>query len=521
MLRRLHRLLTLLSLLFLTAWAQAAPLKIAYLLAPVPPRDDAEARTDVEMRVADLKGARAIRLQMPVWSPGDYHVQNHGRHVRDLRAEDPNEKRLTVTRPDEHTWEIETDGADEIRVTYHLPNTPPGFFSENVQVNERYAFYNGPATYLYIVGHKEDPATVHVALPKGWEKVLVPLDPLPPDPSRPRQIGFSAPDYDTLADSPVLVGDFMTRDFLSAGRPHMVAFFNAHRDMDYDAFLPILQKIVAEQNRMMGGPPYKRYIFFLDINGRGGGLEHLNSTRIAWGRNTPVRFLAGGAAHEFFHLWNVKRIRPAGLGPFDYVRPPRTRNLWFSEGVTDYYGALSIRRAGLESEAEYLGGLSGMISALQATPARRRVTADESSLRVWEANNSSGYGGLNYYLKGHLIGLCLDLKIRGVTNNRASLDDVMRDLMARHGLPRPGFPEDGIREAVIRAAGPELGPFYDRLCRSTEEMPFDECLRYAGLRLRLADKGYARIEPDPAAPPAAQALRAGWLTGGAATPGRR
>lgn len=502
----------LLGLALLAALAQAAPLRVAYVLTPFPPRASAEARTVVEMRVTGLLKEKAIRLQMPVWSPGDYHVQNHGRHVRDLRAAGPKGEPLSVTRPDENDWEIETGGANEVTVTYELPNAPPGFFTENVQVKERHAFYNGPATYLYVVGHKNAPATVHIALPEGWQRAITPLDPLPPDSAHPRQIGFSAPDYDTLADAPVLVGDYATREFTHGGRPHILAFFNSHRGLDYDAFVPILQKIVAEQCRMMGGPPYKRYLFFFDVNGRGGALEHLNSARIAWPRSAPVRFVARVAAHEFFHLWNVKRIRPAALGPFDYVKPPRTRNLWFCEGVTDYVAALSVRRAGLESEAEYLAGLSGQINALQAATARRRVTADESSLRVWEANNSSGYGGLNYYLKGHLIGLCLDLKIRGVTNGRAGLDDLMRDLLARYGLPKPGFPEDGIREAVIRIAGPELGPFYDLLCRSTEEMPFAECLRYAGLRLRVSG-GQAQIEPDPAASPEAQAIRRVWLSG--------
>jgi predicted metalloprotease with PDZ domain len=201
------------------------------------------------------------------------------------------------------------------------------------------------------------------------------------------------------------------------------------------------------------------------------------------------------------------------LGPFDYVDPPRTRNLWFSEGVTSYYGDLSVRRAGLATDADYLSGLAAKIRWLQATPGRKRVTADESSLRVWEANNSNGYGGLSYYLKGELIGLCLDLKLRGLTNNRSSLDGVMRDMMARFGLPKPGFPEDGIRDAVIRAGGAEMGPFYDLLCRSTEELPFAECLSYAGLLLETTGRNQFVISPAPDALPQAVAVRRSWLTG--------
>src|SRR5205085_285956 len=187
-------------------------------------------------------------------------------------------------------------------------------------------------------------------LPKGWQKAIAPLDPLPQKETG--TVSFSAPDYDTLADSPVVAGDYETRQFSFADRPHTLVFFGPHQGMNYDSFLPIYQKVVEEENRLMGGPPYKRYVFFIDVNGRGGGLEHLNSHRIAWGKNFPVRFVAGMIAHEFFHLWNVKRIRPAVLGPFDYMNPPHTGNLWFSEGVTEYFAQLSVARAGLASEAE-------------------------------------------------------------------------------------------------------------------------------------------------------------------------
>src|SRR5439155_18282729 len=135
-----------------------------------------------------------------------------------------------------------------------------------------------------------------------------------------------------------------------------------------------------------------------------------------------------------------------------------------------------------------------------------------SSLRVWESGGSEGYGGLSYYHKGELIGLCLDLKIRGLTKNKSSLDVVMRDLMARHGLPKPGYPEDGIRDAVIRSAGPEMGPFYDLLARSTEEMPFTECLAYAGLSLWRDANGFPLIAADAASTPEQIALRTSWLS---------
>jgi predicted metalloprotease with PDZ domain len=497
----------------------ATPLKIAYSLSPQPPKAGMPAVTHVSIHLSGLTGQTSIQLQMPVWSPGDYHVQNHGKYVQDFRATTPKDKALAVTRPDQNTWQVKTGGEDVVEVTYSLPNTPRGFFTENVDVREKHAFYNGPATFMYVVGHKQDPVTLHVTLPAAWGRVAVPLEPVDRlggetgHNHSENSADYTAHDYDILADSPIVVGDLATREFQIAGIPHRLVFFGPHAGVDYDSFVPVVRKIVEEQLRLMGGAPYQRYYFFIEVNGRGGALEHLNAQRIPWAKGSPVRFMAGGFSHEFFHLWNVKRIRPLVLGPFDYVDPPRTRNLWFSEGVTSYYGDLSVRRAGLATDADYLSGLAAKIRWLQATPGRKRVTADESSLRVWEANNSNGYGGLSYYLKGELIGLCLDLKLRGLTNNRSSLDGVMRDMMARFGLPKPGFPEDGIRDAVIRAGGAEMGPFYDLLCRSTEELPFAECLSYAGLLLETTGRNQFVISPAPDALPQAVAVRRSWLTG--------
>lgn len=498
--------------------AQAGPLKIDYTVAPRP-AEAGELRTQVTVHVAGLKGEKSVRLQMAVWSPGDYHVMNHARFVRNVSAAyDPvngEQSQQAVAHPDPNTWDVPLNGRDSVTVTYSLPNTPPGFFSDNVRVTSTFAFYNGPATYMYVVGHKTDPVTLHVALPAGWKQSYTPLAT-----DGETSNAYAAPDYDTLADSPLVAGDFATREFTAVGRTHTLVFFDDHKGMNYDEFAPVLKKVVEEENRLMGGPPYARYGFFIDVNGGGGGLEHLNSCRVAWGKGFSPRFAAGFFGHEFFHLWDVKRIRPEVLGPFDYVNPPRTRNLWFCEGVTDYYSDMSVFRAGLTAanggatpESRLYAGFAGLISGHQNNPAHRTVTADESSLRVFEAGNSDGYGGLSYYQKGKLIGLCLDLKLRALTEGKSSLDAVMRDMMQRYGLPKPGFPEDGIRDAVIRAGGETMGPFYDRLARSTEEMPFAECFVGIGLRLTGGNGASYRISPDPNAGTKIVQLREEWLTG--------
>lgn len=480
---------------------------IAYELTPLVNQSPRLLR--VVMRFEVPENTERVTVQMPVWSPGDYHVQNHAQYVRDLRAfnGEPDDARpLVVTRPDANSWEIHPADATHITLTYALPETPPGFFSENVQLQDGQVFVNGPAAYLYIVGRKDVPTTLTLKLPTGWQAET----PLPHEKEEavapPR---FTAPDYDTLADSPVVMAapDGLTiREFTVNNVTHKAVYFgNKNMIPDVDAYTPTLRRVVEVENKIMGVTPYQRYDFLFDVGGRGGGLEHLNAARLALWPEADPRRLAPFVAHEFFHLWNVKRIRPRVLGPFDYVNPPKTRNLWFAEGVTEYYANIATRRAGLMTTEQFRNHWRRAIRALQRVPARLKVTADESSLRVWEADNSTGYGGLDYYQKGELIGLCLDLKIRHVTNNRHSLDDVMRALFKRCNPPKPGYGEDDLRAVVNEVAGQDLTAFYDLLARSTQEMPFAECLEYAGLDIE------ANLLPK--ATPEQLALRNNWLAG--------
>jgi predicted metalloprotease with PDZ domain len=456
-------------------------------------------RIEVEMTVPEVQGD-TLEVQMPVWSPGDYHVQNHPKYVQKLTAQ-AERKPLTLEQPEEHTWRIRTEGASTVVVRYQLPQTPAGFFSENVQIRPKQVFLNGPSAYLYVVGKKHLPAQIQFVLPKEWQAVM----PLPESKGEEGTATFTATDYDTLADSPIVMAHpdiLKVESFTLRGKPHRIAFFGQSQNIaDTKAYIPVLKRIMETHGRVMGSLPYGQYVFFFDVNGRGGGLEHLNSTRMAIGTGSP-RQIAHFAAHESFHLWNVKRIRPKVLGPFDYVNPSKTRNLWFAEGVTDYYASMCVRRAGYVSDEQFMRQWGFMARSYQNLSSRLEVSADESSLRVWEAGNSSGYG-ISYYFKGHLIGLCLDLKIRHVTQGRRSLDDVMRELMQRGNLPKPGFDEDEIREVVNQVSGQDLSEFYDILIRKPGEMPFEECLGYVGLSVAG--------EPLSNATPAQIARREEWM----------
>ena len=359
---------------------------------------------------------------------------------------------------------------------------------------------------MFLETHKDWKATLEVLAAKDWQIESSMENGKSANGAKANTL-FLAPDYDTLADSPIVMGAKTKLKVLSYeanGVNHRVVFFGKIENVpNPEAFPPVLKRITETENAIMQNTPYSKYLFLFDVDGEGGGLEHLNSCRIAlFSKATPKQF-GSFFSHEFFHLWNVKRIRPSVLGPFDYVKPPKTRNLWFAEGVTEYYAHVATYRAGVNSEQEFLSHWKTQIARMGFNKASKKITADEASLRVWESGNSQGYGGLSYYDKGELIGLCLDLKIRHLTGGKKSLDDVMRLLMERHNPPNPGYGEDELKEVVSKIAGANLDNFYTLIVRTAEPMPFAECMGFAGLKI----DGSSVETPTPQQ----LEIRKGWL----------
>ncbi len=425
-----------------------------------------------------VKGAKT-EFQIPTWAPGAYIRANYARNIKEVKAVGDKGAELKVDQPDNITWAVDTIGQKQVTLTYQTERT----------ISQTGFQLNGPGSYMYLVGRKLERYTVEYELPIGW-KIAVGLDPMGGN-------KFSATTYDVFIDSPAQFGNFGDDVFMVKGVPHHIITAGAGAGtVDRKKLTEICQKIAEAETSLYRHIPYKRYFFFFTVfNGLdgGGGLEHLNSTSISLASGLGPR-AAHVIAHEFFHLWNVKRIRPFVLGPFDYTQPAITKNLWFSEGVTDYYARVIHLRSGLYDQNAFLKDLSGTIQELQSNPARLTVTADASSERVWEANNSQGFGRLSYYTKGDLVGVCLDLKLRELSNGKKSLDDVMRYMYDKCGRGNgPGFQEDGIREAVIKFGGAEMGPLYDRLARSTDEMPFTELLAGAGVRCMIKETQQADI----------------------------
>lgn len=484
MLKR-NRLFILPWLLQIVAQAASAVSVITYTVKPLPETKQFEITLDVPRIHGD-----SLRVQIPTWSPGAYIVAGFASSIMDVTAQSKDGKALDVTHPDKQTWEVSTHGVTEARIRYHVNN------SDLVMVDgkPKRAHLSGPRSYFYVVGRKNERVEALVIMADAGWKVATSLD--GDDTPRLGPAGatyhFRAPNYDVLADAPIEMGDFAEDTFEVRGVPHRIVLYGDYAHVDRAKLTEYCKRIAEEEIRFFNDAPMKRYVFMFRVGGpigRGaGGLEHLGSTEIGFSGPVDDR-TRSVIAHEYFHLWNVKRIRPEVLGPFDYIDPPHTKNLWWSEGVTSYYGDLLSRRAGINTDDEYLKHLADTITLLQNNPARLRVTADDSSYNVWNGGGSQGFGNLSYYTKGELIGLCMDLRIRHETRNRRSLDDVIRDLYRLCDKGRgPGFGEDEIRAAVSRVAGKDLSAFYDALVRSTADMPFAECLAFAGLTIAQAEK---------------------------------
>ncbi|MFN2480625.1 MAG: M61 family metallopeptidase [Pyrinomonadaceae bacterium] len=441
----------------------------------------------VQMSVTGVSGAALppqLDLVMPVWTPGSYLVREFERHVQDFRAVTDVDHRRAWRKVNKNTWRVETSGARTLRVGYAVYANE--FSVRTNELNDRHAFWNNAPTLMYPDGFLGAPSTVRVE-PHGDWKIATGL----PAVSGERDT-FRAENYDVLYDSPFLVSDFKVLPFEVRGVPHRVVI-DGEGNYDAERLRRDVQKIVEAAVGVVGEIPYRDYTFLLMLHPTaGGGLEHLNSTALIFRRfnfrpDTEYRNLLTLVAHEFFHAWNVKRIRPDALGPFDYTGENYTRLLWVAEGVTSYYENLIARRAGLMTEKEYLDDLARSVRALQNTPGRLEVSLEESSFDAWikyyRADENSINSTVSYYDKGAIVGLLLDLEIRRRSAGAKSLDDVMRHLYAEFFKKQRNYtPEDFQRAAELMAGG-SLEDFFGRFVRGREELDYTAALAGVGLQL--------------------------------------
>src|SRR5829696_2123795 len=480
--------------------AQTPPVDISFTVAMPRPHTHL-LEVDVAIK-RSASGPQEERLVMPVWTPGSYMVREFARHVQDFAATDAANQTLKWEKTNKNTWRIVTNGAREWHARYRVYANELSVRTS--EFNSSHAFWNNANILMYLEGFLKNPSTVRVLAPDVW-KVATGL---------PALLGqkntFRAENLDVLYDSPFEVSNFKTLIFNVKGIPHRIVI-DGEGNYDPERMRRDVQKIVEMQVELMGGEiPYRDYTFILHLRANaGGGLEHVNSTALGYPRFgfkivtgdratsaspsttvTPERDYRGFlslVSHEFFHLWNVKRIRPDALGPFDYTQENYTNLLWVAEGITDYYADVMLRRAGLITESEFLNATARSIQNLQNTPGRLVQSVEESSFDTWikyyRQDENSINSQISYYDKGAILGLLLDLEIRGRTRGAKSLDDVLRYLYTEFFKKNRNYTPMDFQKACELMAGSSLEDFFSRFVRGKEELNYNAALEAAGLRL--------------------------------------
>jgi predicted metalloprotease with PDZ domain len=465
----------------------SAPRALEPIVYTITFREPQTQHAEVEATVP-TGGRESIELMMAVWSPGFYRTENYASRVEGLSARTVAGKALRVEQPHKNRWKVHTSGAAEVVLSYRL--LCKGRSVTTNWVGDDHAVLNGAATFITLVEQARRPHVVRLELPAKWKRSMTALDAEPG--GRPNH--YRAVDFDTLVDSPIVAGNPMVSTFTVQGSKHHLVSFGDVGDWDAQRATGDIEKIVREHHRMWGFLPSPRYVFLLAFRPGGGGLEHSNSTLVTTnpkGIRTTRGYQAwlGLVCHEYFHAYNVKRLRPIEFSPFDYEKEVRTSSLWVSEGLTTYYGNLLLTRAGLMTPQAFLALLASQITKLQTSPGRLLQTLEQSSSTVWTSSFSGLRGGprtVSYYVKGAVVGFLLDARVRRATSGSKSLDDVMRLACKRYSGER-GFTPEQFRKTAEEVAGEDLAEWFRKVISSTEELDYTEALDWFGLRFAGSD----------------------------------
>jgi predicted metalloprotease with PDZ domain len=454
---------------------------------------------EVEAVVPTL-GQPDVELYMAVWTPGSYLVREYARNVEGVVAKGADGKALAVEKVRKNRWKVATGGAPSVTLSYRVYCREMGV--QTSWIDSGFALINGAGTFLTLVDKKPRPHEVTLIPPPGWLRSITGM----PAASGGTPHKYLAADFDTLLDCPIYLGNPTVYEFVVDGKAHYLVNEGENGVWDGPRSSRDVEAIVKAARGLWGQLPYDKYIFFNLLTESGGGLEHKNSTVLMSSRwNTKTRPAYLGwlrlVSHEFFHAWNVKRLRPIELGPFDYEDEVICKSLWLAEGVTSYYDPLLVRRAGLCSVDEYIEGSPpgaasdsdrprNDIEVLQDTPGRLVQPLESASFDAWikyyRRDENSTNTAISYYTKGAVVGFLLDARVRKATNGSKSLDDVMRLAYDRYS-GAVGYTPQQFRGTASEVAGTDLAPWFAKALESTEELDYAEALAWYGLRFKAAE----------------------------------
>ncbi len=450
---------------------------------------------EVTLRLSNWQQDR-LNLKMPVWTPGSYLVREYARHLQDFVAEDSSsQKSLLSHKVSKNHWQIVTENISCITVNYRVYANDLTVRTNHL--DDTHGYFNPAALFMFIPGLTQQPITVKIVTPQEDWQVTTTLTPVKGEKNT-----YIAQDFDTLVDTPFEIGKQQIYDFEVLGKPHQFAIWG-QGNINQQQVIKDTKKIIEAEAELFGGLPYEKYLFLLHLSGSGyGGLEHkncctLNYPRLGFRDRDKYNRFMQLVAHEFFHLWNIKRIRPQALETFDYEQENYTSSLWFSEGTTSYYDILIPLRSGIYNRKKFLENLSKDLTRYLTIPGRNVQPLGESSFDAWiKLYRRDGYSNNNqisYYLKGQFVSLLLDLLIREKYHNQRSLDDVMLLMWQRFGKKEIGFTPQQLQQTIEEIAEQDLSDFFYRYLETTAELPFDDYLKPFGLRVKpIQDK-----EPVP------------------------
>ena len=424
---------------------------------------------------------QSVELEMPRWAPGSYRYADYSGNIAGVSAMAGGQK-VPVRKSGEHGWRVSANGADRVRVSYAVRTTIGGDIHH----------FSGPSTYMYLKDRKDEDVFLKLNVPNGWRSTCG-LD------SAGTDHAFLADDYDVLADNPVTVGDYVSDTYMSNGIKHEIAYYAGPVELvNRQQVIDACKNVSETQAKFWSGLPFKKYVWHFAVmpaTGGAGGLEHLSSTRISLAAGVSYSTVSV-LSHEYFHAWNVKRIRSKVLGPFDYQTLPKTGALWWLEGVTDYYADLLLYRGNFGTTEHMMDSIVSNVRSVRANNERFNFSPYDSSYRVSEAANGRGNSrglGVSYYNTGWLVGICLDAELRHQTNGRATLDDISLDLWDMNRDNKPGFEEGDIRRLLVKHGGEALGTAYDNWVMKPGELPVEAQLAKIGLEMVSVDEKVPNI----------------------------
>jgi predicted metalloprotease with PDZ domain len=448
----------------------------------------------VEMALSNFKD-KQLKVKLPVWAPGSYMVREFSKHINLVHAKNQNGKALKIKKNDKNTWLIDTEGATKITVNYEVYA-----FDLTVRtsfLDHTHGYVNGTSVFMYVDGYKNLKGRLNVLPHHSFSDVATSLKPTGDALAGDGAFSFRFDDYDQLVDCPIEIGNHEKFEFMAAGIKHRAVIYG-EGNHDVERMKIDMARICNATTAVFGSNPNDDYLFIIhNTENGGGGLEHLNSTtlnvrRFSYDGSRYLGFLSL-VAHEYFHLWNVKRLRPIELGPFDYDKENYTSLLWVMEGFTSYYDELLLRRADFYTKDQYLKTLFSTINSVENQPGNKIQPVAHASFDAWiklyHPNENSYNTTISYYSKGQLIGAVIDAMIIASSNGKKGLDDFMRLLYDKYYVKaKRGFKEEEFKKDLEDFVGGNLDNFFNDFIYGTKPLEYEKAFALIGVQVVKQEK---------------------------------